>query len=171
MANNKKEENMNIVQTATSDNEVKSKMTTTIYINMAFTKLATDINSSALEHQFNGKGRKIALLPEALESTYLSYSSDEAGEDTILPPFEINNGDNIEFILQNDSTEEDKARYKWKGIVQNRYDLRLVSGKKSTYKAVAKETPETDSVFININFKLNGNKFSATWDPQVKIKK
>jgi len=165
---------MNIAQTASKTTEVEPT-TTTIYVNVAFNKLAADMNGDELAHQFNGKGRKIALIPEDLESNYLNYSSDKAGLEIIKPPFEINNGDNIKFKLQAENSGDSKDfSYKWKGILQNRYDLRLVAGKKSTYNAVATEggvESENDEVIININFKSNNDKFSAAWDPQVKIKR
>jgi len=166
---------MNIAQTASKTTEVEPT-TTKIYVNVAFNKLAADMNGDELAHQFNGKGRKIALIPEVLESNYLNYSSDKAGLEIIKPPFEINNGDNIDFQLQAASSEgkSGKARFKWKGIIQNRYDLQLVSGEKNTYKAVATEDieeSENDEVIININFKLNDEKFSVAWDPKVIIKR
>ncbi|NQZ82693.1 MAG: hypothetical protein HRT52_16920 [Colwellia sp.] len=173
---------MNIAQTANETTEVisSSKTTTTkIYINMYFAQLASDINSGLLAHQFNGKGRKITPIPENQESNYLYYSSDKAGETHIEPPFEINNGDNIKFKLQTAPTDESDTSYKWQGILQNRFDLQLVSEKKrsANYKAVATESTagappsEADDVIIHIDFKNNGDKFSATWDPVIRIKR
>jgi hypothetical protein len=173
---------MNIAQTASETTDVAStsKATTTkIYINMYFTQLTSDINNGLLAHKFDGKGRKITAIPEEQESNYLYYSSDKTGETHIEPPFEINNGDNIKFKLQAAPTDSSDTSYKWKGILQNRFDLQLVSAekRKATYKAVATESaaglPETeeDDVIINVNFSANGEKFSAAWDPQVKIRR
>jgi len=174
---------MNIAQTASETTEVKSQgapegtfLTTTIYVNLDFPKLANDIKDGTLAHQFNGKGRRIAIIPEDKEKDYLSYTAEPASS-PIFPPFEINNGDNIEFILQAGGAE--KTRFKWKGIIQNNYDLQLVSTEKrsATYKAVvAKATPGTsktdeDDVIINVNFKSGGDKFTVAWDPKVKIKR
>jgi hypothetical protein len=172
---------MNIARTASETIEVKA-ITTTIYINMELTTLAADINNGDLVHQFNGTGRKVVLLPEQKEAIYLNYSSDKAGQEIVKPPFEINNGDNIKFKLQtvsDESSNKSDASVKWKGIIQNRYNLRLIAGKKSTYKAFlaeessVEETPtdESDEVNINIHFKLNGNKFSVAWAPKVSIVK
>jgi hypothetical protein len=164
---------MTITQTESETAEVKPA-TTTIYVNMEFSRLANDINSGTLVHQFNGKGRKVALLPEEQESNYLYYSADKAGEEHIEPPFEINNGENIKFKLQAALNDTSNATYKWKGIIQNRNDLHLVSeGKrKATYNADISDgaASEEDDVIININFKLDGDKFSAAWDPAIKIK-
>lgn len=162
---------MTITQTESETAEVKPA-TTTIYVNMEFSRLANDINSGTLAHQFNGKGRKVALLPEEQESNYLYYSADKAGKDILPQPFEVNNGENIKFKLQAAPNDSSNASYKWKGIIQNSFDLQFVSEKKhsATYNAVATEGTETDDVIIHINFKLDGDKFSAAWDPQVKIK-
>ncbi len=164
---------MNIAHSASEAAALKVT-TTTIYVNMEFDKLATDINSGTLEHQFNGTGRKIAYLPEKLESNYLSYSSDSAGKEIIEPPFEINNGDNIEFRLQASPTGNSCATFKWKGIIQNNYDLKLVLGKTSIYNADIQDsatTSEDDEVNIKVKFKLNGDKFYVVWDPRIKIGK
>ncbi|WP_440874666.1 hypothetical protein [Thalassotalea sp. PLHSN55] len=163
---------MNIAQSATETTAVKPA-TTTIYINLAFAKLASDINSGALTHQFNGKGRKIAVLPETQEVNYLYYSSDAAGKDTIEPPFEINNGDNIKFCLTPAPEDNSKASYKWNGILQSHNDLQLVSGKKSTYNANLDSQAtrsDEDDVTIITKFKVSGGKFTVAWDPAIKIK-
>jgi len=169
---------MNIAHTASETTEVTANTsTTTVYVNMKLTPLTTDINSGALEHQFSGKGRKIALIPENKESLYVSYSSDQAGLNAMQQPFEMNNGDKIKFKLQENPNEPSKATCKWKGIIQNCYDLQLVSKKTSTYKAVVTEgaaaepSSETDEVLINISVKLEGEKFTVSWDPKVRIKK
>jgi len=161
-------------QTANETNEGQTATTTKIYVNMHFDQLANDINNNTLPHQFNGKGRRIVLLPEEKESTYLFYSSDKAGECKINPPFAINNGDNIKFKLQA-APEATCTDFKWKDIIQNYDDLSLVPGKKSTYKAeLAKNSKrnedEDDDVIININFKLDNVKFSASWDPRIRIR-
>jgi len=172
---------MNIAHTASETTEVTANTTTKIvYVNMKLTSLATDINSGALVHKFNGKGRTITRIPESKEPLYVSYSSDQAGHVSMPQPFEINNGDRIKFKLQENPSEPSKATCKWKGIIQDCNDLQLVSGKTSTYKAVvtggtttetAEPSSETDDVIINISVKLNDEKFSVSWDPQVKIKK
>jgi len=173
---------MNIAQAANQTTEAEStpeKNITKIYVNIYFSQLASDINSGLLAHQFNGKGRKIAPIPENQESNYLYYSSDKSGETHIEPPFEINNGDKIKFKLQPAPTDSGDTSYKWQGILQNRFDLQLVSEKKrsATYKAVATESAagspasEDDDVIVHINFKVNDNKFSATWDPVIRIKR
>jgi hypothetical protein len=172
MPNNNKGQKMNTPQTESETAEVKPA-TKTIYVNIEFTKLANDINGGALAHQFNGKGRKVALLPEELEANYLNYSSDKAGKDILTQPFVITNGENIKFKLQAAPNDCSNASYKWKGIIQNSFDLRLVSEKSkkhsATYNAVATEGTGTDDVIIHINFKLDGDKFSAAWDPRVKV--
>lgn len=168
---------MSDFRTDNDDNESKTTATaatTKIYVNMHFDQLASDINDNTLAHQFNGKGRKIVLIPEELEPTYLYYSSDKAGESKIIPPLLILDGDNIKFKLQA-APEATCTNFKWKDIIQNCDDLRLVSGKKSTYKvALAKESErnedEDDDVIININFKLDNVKFSASWDPRIRIR-
>lgn len=165
---------MNIAQTAHENTEVRS-ITTSIYINMDFAKLANDINSKTLAHQFNGKGRRMALLTKAQEPSYLNYSSDSAGINIITPPFDINNGDNIKFTLQAAPKNTSNTSFKWKGIIQNRFDLHLVPKTKSTYNANVSsgvtETSDIDKVSINVNFKFNGDKFSVAWDPAVRIRK
>ena len=61
----------------------------------------------------------------------------------------------------------------WKNILQNRFDLHQVSTESKaqvTYKAVITEgATETDTVIINIHFKLNSDKFSIAWDPRVRV--
>lgn len=165
---------MNIAQTATEATETKST-TISFYVNMEFSILAESINNEKLIPQFDGKGRKIVYIPQDQESTYLYYSSDQAWLDKIEPPFVLDNGDTVNCKLQAAPTDKSKVKYKWKGILQNRFDLQLVSGTKSnaeaTYKAVT-DAPvsETDEVIIHINFKLNGDKFSAAWDPRVRVR-
>ena len=60
-----------------------------------------------------------------------------------------------------------------KDILQSRFDLHQVSKESKaevTYEAVATEgASETDTVIINIHFKLNGDKFSVAWDPRVRV--
>ena len=163
--------NMNIAQAA-KETATVAPVTTTIYINLAFAQLADDMNSGVLAHQFNGKGRKISSLTEAQELTYLFYSSDAAGEQKITPPFNINNGDNIQFTLQAAPGDGSKATFKWKGIIQSHNDLHLVSKTKSTYNANIDgqaNRSDTDEVTITTNFKVNGDKFAVIWDPKVKI--
>ena len=169
---------MNIAQSARDNTDAKADVTadetvvtTTIIINMKFSKLAADMKSGALAHQFNGKGRKIALLTEKQEPDYLSYSSDGK---VIVPPFEINNHENITFILQAVDSGNNEVTSKWKGIMQDLFDLQLVPNTKSTYNAnVAADAPpsETDEVTIKSHFKVNGEKFAVVWDPKVKIGK
>ena len=148
----------------------------TFYVNMDFSKLANDINNGDVAHQFNGKGRKVTYLTEEQELTYFYYSSDSAGENKITPPFEINDGDTVTCSLQpwnNGDSESNKAKFKWKNILQNRFDLHQVSTESKaqvTYKAVITEgATETDTVIINIHFKLNSDKFSIAWDPRVRV--
>jgi hypothetical protein len=81
-------------------------------------------------------------------------------------------------MLQADPTENSDATYKWKGIIQNRFDLQLVSGTKSktqvTYKAVASDEEiaeqDEDDVIINIRFTLDNVKYYVSWDPAVRIR-
>lgn len=165
---------MSSSQTDNETNESQTATTTKIYVNMHFDQLASDINNNTLAHQFNGKGRKIALIPEEQKPTYLYYSSDKAGECKIDPPFIINDGNNIKFRLQA-APEATCTDFKWKDIIQNCNDLRLVSGKKSTYKVELEKNSkrnedEDDDVIININFKLANVKFSASWDPRVRVR-
>jgi len=150
------------------------------YVNMDFSKLANDINNSTLQHSFNGKGRKVTYLEDNQEASYFYYSSDSAGKNKITPPFEINNGDTVTCSLQpwnNGDVDNSKAKFKWKDILQSRFDLQLaskISTKTSvTYTAVAtsETAEEEDTVIINIHFTLNGEKFSVAWDPRVRIKK
>lgn len=164
---------MSKTQADNPTDEPQETITTKIYVNMHFDQLASDINSNTLTHQFNGKGRRIALIPEEQEPTYLYYSSDKAGECKITPPFIINNGDNIKFKLQA-TPESTCTDFKWKDIIQNYNDLTLISGSKSTYKVKLTERPEkndeNDDIIININFKLDKVKFSASWDPRVRVR-
>jgi len=162
---------MTIEQT-TGDNQA-------FYVNMDFSKLANDINNNTLQHSFNGKGRKVTYLEDNQEASYFYYSSDSAGKNKITPPFVISNGDTVTCSLQpwnNGDVDVDnsKAKFKWKDILQSRFDLQQVSKESKTeitYKAVATEgASETDTVIINIHFKLNSDKFSVAWDPQVKVK-
>jgi hypothetical protein len=146
------------------------------YVNMDFSKLANDINNSTLQHSFNGKGRKVTYLEDNQEESYFYYSSDSAGKNKITPPFEINNGDTVTCSLQpwnNGDVDNSKAKFKWKDILQSRFDLHQVSKESKaevTYEAVATEgASETDTVIINIHFKLNGDKFSVAWDPRVRV--
>ena len=182
---------MNIAQTANETTEVAStsekKTKTLVYINMNFTQLAADIIDSNVftgkfKPQYNGKGRIIVLIPEKQEEKYITYYEDSERQKIMPQPFTINNGDKIKFILQDGSTGDNgELSYKWKGIIQNRYDLHLVSSKKrsATYKAVVATdiekttvtSSEEDDVIININFKVNGEKFSAAWDPRLRIKR
>ncbi|AZQ83207.1 hypothetical protein EKO29_03520 [Colwellia sp. Arc7-635] len=148
------------------------------YVNMDFSKLANDINNSTLQHSFNGKGRKVTYLEDNQEASYFYYSSDSAGKNKITPPFEISNSDTVTCSLQpwnNGDVDNSKAKFKWKDILQSRFDLQQVSKESKTeitYEAVASEgVTELDTVIINIHFKLNGDKFSVAWDPQIKIKK
>jgi hypothetical protein len=136
------------------------------FVNMDFSKLANDINNCTLQHSFNGKGRKITYLEDNQEASYFYYSADPAGKDKITPPFEINDGDTVTCSLQpwnNGDSESNKAKFKWKNILQNRFDLHQLSTENKaqvTYKAVITEgVTETDNVIININFKINGDKF------------
>lgn len=160
---------MNIAQA--SSKARKTTKTTKIYINIYFDKLADAINNNTLLHQFNGKGRKLALIPQEQESDYFYYSADSAGLSKIEPPFVIDNGDNIRFRIQ--AAPGVKCRdFQWKGIIQNNNDLSLVSGTRSTYKAEIAEGPnrvDIDEVIINIHFKMNKVKFSANWDPRIRI--
>ena len=165
---------MSTEQTAT---EVPSE-NHAFFVNMDFSKLANDINNGEITHQFNGKGRKVTYLTEEQELTYFYYSSDSAGADKITPPFEMNDGDTVTCSLQpwnNGDSESNNAKFKWKNILQNRFDLHQVSTENKaqvTYKAVITEgVTETDNVIINIHFKLNGDKFSIAWDPRVRIVK
>lgn len=146
------------------------------YVNMDFSKLANDINNGTLAHQFNGKGRKITYITAEQEIDYFYYSSDSAGEHKIDPPFEITDGDTVTCTLQPKiGADNNKAKFKWKSILQNRFDLHRVSTESKaqvSYKAVITEGAiEMDNVIINIHFKLNGDKFSIAWDPRVKIKR
>ena len=149
----------------------------TFYVNMDFSKLANDINNGNVAHQFNDKGRKVTYLTAEQESTYFYYSSDSAGEDKITPPFEMSDGDTVTCWLQawnnGDGSDSSKAKFKWKNILQNRFDLHQVSTESKaqvTYKAVITEgATETDTVIINIHFKLNSDKFSIAWDPRVRV--
>jgi hypothetical protein len=185
---------MNIAQTTNETTEITStseqtSTTVAFYVNMHFNKLAEDIISGKVftgeyTPQFNGKGRILVFIPANLESTYFYYSLDKAGNDIQTPPFEINNGDKVVCTIQEDPKHSpkagSKASFKWKGIIQNRFDLQQVAtanGKTQvTYKAVAtgKEETDSDDVIINIDFKLKCNKkkykFSVAWDPKVIVK-
>lgn len=146
------------------------------YVNMDFSKLANDINNGALAHQFNGKGRKVTYIPAEQELDYFYYSSDSAGTHKITPPFELSNGDTVTCTLQPTiGADNNKAKFKWKNILQNNFDLHQVSTESKaqvSYKAVITEgLVEVDNVIINIHFKLNDDKFSIAWDPRVKIKR
>lgn len=161
---------MNIAQTASK--ATKLKLTTTeIFIKLDFDLLANDINNGELEHQFDGKGCKVAYIPDTQESKYLYYSSDKAGIDKIEPPFVINNGDNIKFNHKSIPNAKSKTKSKWKGIIQNNNDLHLVKG--CTYNAEIIEgvaRSENDDVIINIKFKLKGDEFLVSWDPRVRVR-
>ena len=157
---------MNIATTETTGS-TKTK----IYINMDFNLLAQDINSGKLTSKFTGSGQKVVLIPPDDESTYFKYTSDKKGTNVITPPFDINNGDKIKFNLQDSSNSD--ITFKWKGIVQDSYDLQLVDGKVSTYKATLSDdapTTEEDDVLINITIKDNGVKSFVSWDPKVRIR-
>jgi hypothetical protein len=151
----------------------------TFYVNMDFSKLANDINNGNVAHQFNGKGRKVTYLSAEQELDYFYYSSDSAGEHKLIPPFEMNDGDTVTCSLQpwsnGDNSNSNKAKFKWKNILQNRFGLHQISSESKaqvTYKAVVTEgATETDTVIINIHFKLNGDKFSIAWDPKIQIKR
>ena len=148
------------------------------YVNMDFNKLAEDINNSTLPHSFNSKGRKVTYLEDDQEATYLSYSSDAAGKDELTPPFALKSGDTVTCKLQPkncDKIEAKKLKYKWKDILQSRFDLQLDSKSSSktqiSYNAVATTgESEDDTVIINIHFTLNNVKFSVAWDPRVRVK-
>ena len=169
---------MNIAQDVdvvnnSNEKNASATETKTVYINIAFSQLAKDINDNLVTHQFNGKGRKIAQLSQEQESQYIQYFSDKSGKDKLEQPFEITDGNNIDFVVQPATVNDSAASFKWQGIMQNQYDLQQVKGKKSTYQAVttlAPGTSETDSVTIQIKFKFDGGKYYVSWDPKVIIK-
>jgi hypothetical protein len=178
---------MNIAQTV-NESEATEATNTSFYVNMKFAELAAAINKAAAEApnkdpkaltvQFNSKGQTITYIPENLEATYFHYSSDIEGTNVLTPPFEITRGNTVTCMLQADPTENSDASYKWKGIIQNRFDLQLVSGTKSktqvTYKAVASDeeiaAQDEDDVIINIRFTLDNVKYYVSWDPAVLIR-
>ena len=165
---------MNTAQTA-SDTAPKH---IAFYVNMDFSKLANAINSATLPHKFNGKGRKVTYLEDDQEATYFHYSSDSAGKQHLTPPFEINDGDTVTCILQplnNGDSDNSELKFKWKDILQSRFDLQFeeknTTKTEVTYKAVATSgATEDDTVIIIIHFKLGADKFSVAWDPRVKVK-
>lgn len=176
---------MNIAQNAVKT-EKPPIITKTIYITIKYDALINAINNTAGDEQpplapkFNGQGKKMVYIPEAQEATFLSYSFDKAGTEPAPQPFEIDAGERIEFKLQAASDDSNTAKAKWKNIIQSRYDLRLVSGKKSTYDAVATaqaatEAPandsEIDDVIIEISVKQKGEKYAIAWDPKVRIRR
>ncbi len=163
-----------------SDSEITPDSTFSVHMN--FAQLAADIkvaatkpttkNPEKLKVQFNGKGQTVSYIPKNLEDSYFHYTSSETGPKPITPPFEINNGDTVACILiDNDNSG---AKGKWKDIIQNSFDLQLVS-KSSTqviYKAsVTEGADDTDDVDIQISFKLDGEKYYVAWDPKVIIKR
>jgi len=159
----------------------------TVYVNVDFSMIASAINASkggdgsGLSTQFDGKGRNIAVIKGELETQAIIYSENENGTGVIENGITIDNGLDLEFVLQAKPTQENNGvKFKWKGIVQSVFALQLVSGTKSTYRAVL--TPQEtsgveDSVFIHTNFTkqqtYQGNnykeKFAISWDPKVRI--
>ncbi|WP_085298848.1 hypothetical protein [Cognaticolwellia mytili] len=163
---------------AKTDSEITPDSTFSVHMN--FAQLAADIklaatkpttkNPEELKVQFNGKGHTVSYIPENLEDKYFHYTSSETGLEIIKPPFEINNGNTVACILvDNDNSG---AKGKWKGIVQNNFDLQQVS-KSSTqviYKASLTEgADDIDDVIIQISFKLDGEKYYVAWDPRIRV--
>jgi len=158
--------------------------THTIIVNVNFEQLAQAANNPEkskelqLVHQFNGEGRNIIAIPEEAESEFIEYSQEQ--------PIDVNDGDKIKFKLQampSGSSVNKDVEFEWKGIIQNRYDLRLIAGKQSKYLAVATDVSaapegEIDNVFIQVDFTINQmykgssfmQDFSASWDPRIRIR-
>jgi len=179
---------MNIAKTVTGTVTPVEVTKTTIYVNVDYQQIALDVASGALEYQYDGKGKIIVDLPEEKEDDYLFYSDDKAQQEKIVPPFDMNNGDLIKFSLQDytggksEGKNDSNIKCSWKGIIQPHYDLRLVSGKNSTYKAVIEtaRTPdcdcENDDIIIKTSFKLKNaqqvtQKYAVSWDPRIRIKR
>jgi hypothetical protein len=154
---------------------VKPSNKTKIYINIKFKTLSNAINGigdNKLTTKFNGTGQRIVLIPELDESTYLSYSSDAAGKEPMEQPFVIENGKKVKFKLQD--TEDSGLSYKWQDIIQERFDLQLVDGKKSTYLANITDSGsdvENDEIFITISLNKKLEKVFVSWDPRLKIRR
>jgi hypothetical protein len=161
---------MNIAQTnIDANNNATQAQTTTVYINIDSTKLANDINDDTLTHQFDGKGNTVTALAASDEATYLYYSSDQAGQQVITPPFSINQNDYISFNLQTQADKSNAAVYKFKGIVQNEFDLQVTSTK-NTFKGIkTTEASDADQVTIRMRFTLNNQKYNVAWDPKIKV--
>lgn len=177
---------MNIAQTV-NESEATEATNTSFYVNMKFAELAAAINKAAAEApnknpkaltvQFNSKGQTITYIPENLEATYFHYSADISGAPKLTPPFIISNGDTVTCMIQPDPSDKSGAEYKWKGIIQNRFDLQLVSRNKAktevVYRAVASDEEiaeqDEDDVIINIRFTLDNVKYYVSWDPRVRV--
>ena len=158
---------MNIAQTnSDTDNQ-------TVYININPILLAENIDNGTLTHQFNGKGNTVTTIPASDESTYLSYSSDKTGDNAITPPFSIPKGNCISFKLQtkpsSDNSDSKAAVYKWKGITQNQFDLKVTS-KKNRYKGMkTTKASGADQVTIKMKLTLNNTNYYVAWDPQIIV--
>lgn len=161
---------------ANSVSDVQSEQVNTIafYVNVHFNQLATDVDNGTLSHQFDGKGRKMVMLDATQEATYLSYSSDKAGKDILTPPFELYAGDSVVSTLQEAPSQSSSAKYKWRGIIQDNFNLQQTDKKsdtKVTYQAALPEgtQKETDTVSIFVKFSLNGKKYAVGWDPKIRV--
>lgn len=171
---------MNIAQTNTDANTAANDTDTqTVYINIDPTLLAQNIDNGTLTHQFDGKGNTVTTIPASDESTYLSYSSDKAGDNAITPPFSITKGNCISFNLQtkpstdnsnhNSDSKSNTAVYKWKGITQNKFDLQVTS-KKNRYKGLKTTAASgADQVTIKMRITINNTKYYVAWDPQIIV--
>jgi hypothetical protein len=165
---------MDIAQTNSDTNTAASDIDTqTVYININPTLLAININNGTLTHQFNGKGNTVTTIPANDQSTYLYYSSDKAGDNAITPPFSIPKGNYISFNLQtkssSDNSDSNAAVYKWKGITQNQFDLKVTS-KKDRYKGMKTTTASgADQVTIKMKLTLKNTNYYVAWDPQIIV--
>ncbi len=148
---------MNIAQTASDTTEAKAT-TTTVDVNIAFTKLVDAINSGTIPFQYNGKGRKVAAIPLGEETPYISYSPEA---------IEVDLNNNLKFVLL--ASDNSGVTAKWKGILQNSFDLQKVKVKNNTGKYLAIAEGE-DSVTIAMKFSFKNVDYAVSWDPRVRVK-
>jgi len=170
---------MNMPETESLNVNKADVTTTTIFVSVNLEKILNDVTNSLLLNQYDGKGRKIVKIPRKIEGNYISYSENASGTPAITSTFDMVNGNNIVFQLQ-DTSGAAVSNLKWKGIVQDYNNLTyikklskpLIATYSVTYlpRQPTADLIETDDIDFYIKFTSGDDTFVVYWDPKVRIR-
>jgi len=171
---------MNMPETESLSVKKADVATTTIFVSVNLEKIINDVKNSLLLNQYDGKGKKIVKIPRKLEGNYISYSENASGTPAIASTFDMVDGNNIVFQLQ-DTSGAAVSKLKWNGIVQDYNNLTYIKSLSkdliATYSVTylprqpITDLIETDDIDFYIKFTNGNDKFVVYWDPKVKIRR